>query len=144
MVHDNTKENNTQHLLRIISHFWCLWWIWKGWVFLLRSSSYLSDVTTDNLLDLEDTVKAVMGANGNLPEDQLDNRHCESNNNSAWVSLLHTLYRLTLAFEGGELQKSSSPFLCCIIHQYHHCQRWIRLHTCADECLKIHLVDLVF
>lgn len=76
---------------------------------LLRSFSYLSDVTTDKLLDLEDS-EVVMEANGNLPEDQLDNRRCESNNNSAWVSLLHTLSPLTLVFEGGERQKSSSPF----------------------------------
>ncbi|XP_056877611.1 low density lipoprotein receptor adapter protein 1a isoform X1 [Takifugu flavidus] len=40
-----------------------------------------TDVTTDNLLDLEDSVKVVMETNGNLPEDQLDNRR---NNNSAW------------------------------------------------------------
>lgn len=59
-------------------------------IFLLRSSSYLSDATTDNLLDLEDAVTEVTEANGNLPEDQLDNRRCESNNNPAWVSLLHT------------------------------------------------------
>lgn len=33
---------------------------------------------------------AVTEANGNLPEDQLDNRRRESNNNPAWVSLLHS------------------------------------------------------
>lgn len=137
IVYDNTIQNNTQHPLGIISHFWCLWWLWKGWaIFLLTSSSYLSDVTTDNLLDLEDTVKAVMEANGNLPEDQLDNRRCESNNNAAWVSLLHTLYPLPLAFEGGEFQTSSSPLHCSLNHQYHPSQRWIKLQTRADECLK--------
>lgn len=55
---------------------------------LIESSPYLPDVTTDNLLDLEDSVKAVMETNGNLPEDQLDNRRPEGNNNSAWVSPL--------------------------------------------------------
>lgn len=70
-----------------------------------RSSFYLSDVTTDNLLDLEDSVKAVVEANGNLSEDELDNRHSESNNNAAWVSLLHTPYPMILAFEDGEHQK---------------------------------------
>lgn len=140
IVHDNTTQNNALYLRTIISHFWRLWWIWKGW---LRFFSYLSDVTTDKLLDLEDTVKEVMEANGNLLEDQLDNRHCESNNNSAWVSLLHTLSPLTLVFKGGELQKSNSPlFLCCINHQYHPSKRWRQ--TCADECLKIHFVALIF
>uniref|UniRef100_H3CV50 Low density lipoprotein receptor adaptor protein 1a n=1 Tax=Tetraodon nigroviridis TaxID=99883 RepID=H3CV50_TETNG len=43
-----------------------------------------TDVTTDNLLGLEDTVKAVMEANGSLPEAQLNNRRRESLQNPAW------------------------------------------------------------
>lgn len=61
----------------------------KGVIFSLRSSSHLSDATTDNLLDLEDAGTAATEANGNVPEDRLDNRRRESNNNPAWVSLRH-------------------------------------------------------
>lgn len=56
-------------------------------MFSLGLPFFLSDATTEHLLDLEDSVKAVIQTNGNLPEDQLDTRRLESNNNSAWVSL---------------------------------------------------------
>ncbi|XP_031143078.1 low density lipoprotein receptor adapter protein 1a isoform X2 [Sander lucioperca] len=44
-----------------------------------------TDVATDNLLDFEDSVHVLVETNGNVEEDQLDNRRpSETNNNSAW------------------------------------------------------------
>lgn len=42
-------------------------------------------MATDNLLDFEDNVKVTVESNGNLEEDQLDNRPHETNNNPSWV-----------------------------------------------------------
>lgn len=70
----------------------------------------MSDVSADNLLDLADTVKAVMEANGNLPPDQLDDRRCESNNICAWVSLLHSVPSV-MKVESSKVKQTFSAVL---------------------------------
>lgn len=53
-----------------------------------HSISFLLDVATDMLLDLEKSVNVAVETNGNIGEDQLDNHRqtSESSNNPAWVS----------------------------------------------------------
>lgn len=72
-----------------------------------HSISFLLDVATDMLLDLEKSVNVAVETNGNIGEDQLDNHRqtSESNNNPAWVSpssrlsvLTVNLLQMTLSF----------------------------------------------